>query len=361
MNAERKKRNRIRTKCWILTIWLPAGLDGVEFGELERWVENFWHCQRLVKHVQYVRWQLERCPDTSRLHLQACIQWREREGFRGLLQRLGIPNEFFHAKPVTFGFDTFCDYASKEDTREGSTAYEWGVYAPPAIDADGKQISGAREDIRFAGEFIRTRPVGDLASLRPDLVIKYHKGLEATKRYLAESGLGRRRGIARRTFVLCGPTGTGKTSGVYDHYLEPDVFSPPVSSGESIWFDGLAGQKVVIFDEFKGEIPYPHMKRFLDPWHNEVAPIKGAHAKLVADVVFIISNKLPWQWWKWTEFSVAELPELERRVTKWVWFGKETEPLPDNGVGGMVINWTRRSQFDWGVGCVGCTHFRAVN
>lgn len=349
---------RYRTKYYHLTIWVPGEWDRLDAASLAERVEHFFECRATEEHIQFVRWQLERCPDTGRLHIQAAIQWRKPEGVRGLLTRMGVPNASFHAEPITYNWDTFANYANKERTRVGDTAYEWGILTLPTVDAEGNAVPGDRQDVKFAGEFLRRGTVGELAALRPDLVIKYHKGLETTKRYLVEGGHGRRRTAARRTFVLCGPTGTGKTSGVYDHYGEPDVFSPPISQGDTQWYDGLLGQKIVVLDEFQGKIPYDVVKRLTDPWINEMVPIKGTQGKFVPDVVFIISNKLPWQWWKWQEFGIDQLPELIRRITAWVWFGPDNEPVPDNGVGGMVIPWTRRKDWDWGVGCRPCPHVR---
>ena len=351
--AQDGRRAPPKTKYYILTIWLDgAGLGGDPSAE---WVENFFNSTVTRDHVQYVRWQLERCPDTNRLHIQAVIQWRQREGVQACHTRLGIPKWAFHAEPITFGFDKCYEYTSKLDTRVGDTAYEWGTFTQPTIGDSGEPVLGAREDIKFAGEFLkRGGTVAELCALRPDLVIKYHKGLTEAAGILAESGRGRKRDVQRRCFVLIGPTGTGKTSGVYDHYADAEVFSPPVRQGQTIWFDGLSGQKVIVFDEFHGEIPFDSMKRFIDPWHNEMAPIKGRHGKLVCDVVFIISNHMPWTWWP-KDMSLEHYAEFNRRVTKWVWFGIEE---PTGGLGCPRIEWTKAADFDWGVGCHPCPHRR---
>lgn len=337
------------TKYWLLTIWPPSDWNGE--------TERFFECVALGEHVQCIRWQLERGGNTNREHIQAVIQWKRQEGKRACLTRLGIPNDAFHAEAIRYGWERCRDYAAKRETRVGDTAYEWGVWTNPTVGADGAPVPRAREDIKFAGEFIRRGGgLAELAELRPDIVIKFHKGLETTARLLREGTRGRRRVCARRTYILCGPTRTGKTSGVYAHYGDPDVFSPPVRQGTTTWFDGLEGQKVVVFDEFTDDIPFQAMKRFIDPWHDEVAPIKGAHARLSADTVFIISNKEPWLWWKPMEFNVNNFPELASRVTAWVWFGP-ADPPQQGGVGGMQIPWIRQAAFDWGVGCTTpCNH-----
>lgn len=347
--ANEPRRRNIRSKYWLLTIWPPRG--DYTPGECERFFES----RATFEYVQFVRWQLERAPDTGRLHIQAVIQWKSLEGKTALTTRLGIPNRHYHAEPITYNFESAPDYASKVDTRVGDTAYEYGEYSTPRVDEGGQLRRGARNDLEFAGQFLeRGGTVAELAPIRPDLVIKYAKGLETTERYLRErSAPGRQRTGQRKVFVLVGPTGTGKTSGVYLHYEDKSVFSPPVRQGQALWFDGLAGQKVVVFDEFHGDVPFQSLKRFVDPWHNEMAPIKGTHAKLTADVVFIISNQMPYQWWPWKEFGADQFPELARRVTAWVWFGSED---PIQSVGWPAINWVKKADFDWGVGCLPCPH-----
>lgn len=344
--------SRSRTKYHHLTIWVPDAWEQLDADARERATEQFFDCDALHEYVQYVRWQLERCPTTLRLHIQAAIQWRDREGLRGLYTRFGIPNARFHSEPITYNWDSFANYASKERTRVGRTAYEWGTFTSPTISTETGERVPAREDLKFAGEFLRRGSVGELAAIRPDLVIKYVKGLEATKRYLEQHGHGRRRPQARRTYVLCGPTGTGKTSGIFKHYAESQVFGPPIPQGGVQWFDGLSGQKVLVLDEFEGAIPYGIVKRICDPYHNEVVPIKGAHGMMVADVIFIISNKMPWHWWSWKDMAADQFPELDRRVTQWVWFGEGDGPI-----GLFPIKWIRKAEFDWGVGCTSpCLH-----
>lgn len=350
-----------KTKYWILTIW-PKLDERRIIGELdesyESYVERFFDSTATRQYVQYVRWQLERSPDTRRLHIQAVIQWKRQEGKRACLTRLGIPNKCFHATAVDGNWDTVFDYASKTDSRVGDTAYEWGHRTLPTTDADGNAKQGAREDLVFAGEFLAGGgTVGELAGLRPDLVIKYHKGLETVARYNLESKQpGRKRSSQRRVYVLCGPTGTGKTSGVYKHWQDAQVFSPPVRQAQGIWFDGLGGQTVAVFDEFQGEIPFDSMKRFIDPWYNEMAPIKGTHAKLSCDVVFIISNVMPWQWWP-KDLSLERAAELNRRVTNWVYFGPMGDLPDERALGVPKLKWISPQEFDWGVGCVHpCQH-----
>lgn len=327
-----------RSKYQLLTIWEPEG----GFGD----VEQFFAVANVAEHCEYVGWQLERAPDTGRLHIQAIVIFKERGGVRAAMERLGLPQSAYHAKLVTNNHERARAYCRKLDTRVGESAYEWGTWYQPGIGDGGERTtSGTRSDLLFAGAFLRDGgKLEQLAKLRPDIVIKFHKGLEATKHLLDERGARRER--RRLVFVLCGPTGTGKTSGVHARFGKSEVFRPPIRQGEAFWWDGLEEQPVLLLDEFHGDVKYQALKRLIDPWYNEMAPVKGRHALMACDYVFIASNLMPWQWWEWKEFNVNMFPELDRRVTKWVWFG-EIKDKPDAGIGGMNINWIHKDVFNW--------------
>lgn len=73
-----------------------------------------------------------------------------------------------------------------------------------------------------------------------------------------------------RTYFLFGETATGKTSFVYNNFSTKDIFRIyNYHNLNSLW-DGYNGEKVVLMDEFKGQIPIELMLILTDKF-----PITG--------------------------------------------------------------------------------------
>lgn len=97
--------------------------------------------------------------------------------------------------------------------------------------------------------------------------------------------------------LIYGPPGTGKS-----HHIETSVdptdiywFSPQPSSA---FFDGYAGERYVVFDDFIGaHMPRNMLYRVLDHYPLRV-PIKGTTAVAKYEHVFVTSNYWPDQWYQ---------------------------------------------------------------
>lgn len=98
----------------------------------------------------------------------------------------------------------------------------------------------------------------------------------------------------REVVLLCGVTGAGKTRAVYDQY--PDLYEAPI--GDTLWFDGYDGQKVVLFDEFEGEMPLNALKKVADNFYVRKVPCKGGFKWLNPDKIVFTSNSHPGSWYK---------------------------------------------------------------
>ena len=121
---------------------------------------------------------------------------------------------------------------------------------------------------------------------------------------------------------ICGPTGTGKTSYVMDRYGE-DVYR--VTDYDHP-FDGYNGEKVMIFDEFKGKLRFGDMLNYLDG-HRHPLPARYMNREPEYEKVYIISN---------TEFRFQYMEEMHndphgygawiRRFRAWMYFPETGEP-----------------------------------
>ncbi len=63
---------------------------------------------------------------------------------------------------------------------------------------------------------------------------------------------------------LYGSTGTGKTKSIFEKYLSQDICRITTYSRDKVLFDAYHGQPVLVFEEFKGQIPINDMLNYLD-------------------------------------------------------------------------------------------------
>jgi len=124
-------------------------------------------------------------------------------------------------------------------------------------------------------------------------VIDHHPhvlpNIRAIKEFRSEVAKSQHRDV--KVYVLFGVSGSGKTKWAWDTY--PDLYTKP--DGE--WWDGYAGQKTVLLDDFYGGIPHHTMLKICDRYPLSL-PIKGGFAPACYDTVIITSNKHPSHWYE---------------------------------------------------------------
>jgi len=100
-------------------------------------------------------------------------------------------------------------------------------------------------------------------------------------------------------FVFWGPPGTGKTHRVLTSLARLHAvaywFRPGVNGA---WFDGYDPlvHNAVVFDEFKGQIPYTQFLALLDKYPTHVEG-KGTSVTFRPEYIFITSNFAPNEWY----------------------------------------------------------------
>lgn len=192
-------------------------------------------------------------------------------------------------------------YASKEATRvEGP--FEHGTFI-----TGGR---GTRNDIADLKESIRTGKTEiEIFEKHTLEYLKYNRSINAARALYAVP-----RSQPPVVTVIVGPTGAGKTKHVAT--VEPELYWKQ----QSKWWDGYDGQEAVIFDDFKGWIPFIEMLRVLDRYPLLIE-IKGGQRHFTASRIYITSNYHPAKWWK----SKPYLPALYRRITKLLWMDEDGE------------------------------------
>ncbi len=197
------------------------------------------------------------------------------------------------------------DYCKKDQhLQDGDNSFIHSFGTEP-----GPGGPGRRSDLYDLNQAIQGG--SSLRGLREDFgeqIIKYSKGIRTLIDLHSEA---RDRSTGKMVFCFWGDTETGKTRTAWELY--PDLYDLPIQQGRSMWFNGYEGEKVVLFDEFEGEMPLTSLLRILDRYALKV-PTKGGYVQLVADIIIVTSNSHPREWYTWEGRENKEAA-LMRRFT----------------------------------------------
>jgi len=260
--------------------------------------------------IKYVACQLERCPDTERLHVQGYIEYTKMTTLKQAKVSLGTSQVHLEKRRGNQS-EAIC-YVTKEHTRIQ------GIANSPFIKGKKAQ-QGERTDLNNAAKKIREgTPIEQIIEENGNL-IRYIKHFKEYKTMIEKP---RDREEEVYVEVIIGEPGSGKTRSVYEK--ETDLFVMPEQQNNSMWFDGYQGQEAVIFDDFYGGIKYSTMLRLLDRYPLKV-PIKGGFVQWKPKRIYITSNEPMEKWYK-----IRDQRALKRRINKFsiIEVAGNTIPLP---------------------------------
>ena len=224
-------------------------------------------------------------------HLQGFHQTRGGLSFKAFKKVLPSVS----VKPV--GTDNGCaDYCRKED----NLAFEIGDYQ--------EKKPGRRTDLQAVAELAKSgKSLAEIAIDAPVAVLQYPAGLA---RLCALNERARDRTVPKRCICLYGPTGTGKTRRVWDHCDTLGVVPYLWENGMPTWWDGYSGEKHVIMDEYRSQLPMSYLLRLMDRYPMRVQ-YKGGSCQFVADYLYFTSSKHPRDWYSDSEQD--KIDQLLRR------------------------------------------------
>lgn len=167
---------------------------------------------------------------------------------------------------------------------------------------------GRRNDLSPACEMIKEgKRLRDVAVEHPEVFVKYHKGLIALQSILIQP-----RDAVPEVTVLYGSTGTGKSKEAREILGDTKYVWHPQ---QAQWFDGYAGEKEVIFEEFRGQLPFGMLLSLLDRYDCKVQ-YKGGMCEFAATKIVLTSPIHPSQWYKTDELAAHDkIDQLLRRIT----------------------------------------------
>jgi len=224
--------------------------------------------------IGYIVWQEETCPETGRFHLQGYVQFEKKAVLSRAKKILfGDKSHRVHlevAKGTPGENKTYCTKVG------GRNVNEWGVMSVAGKSRDLAEIAMAISK----GEMT----IDQVMDEAPATYVMFGKGLET----LAVAKMpDRDRDVKPDVYWYYGETGTGKTRKVYDD--NADVYT---WSGTWPWFHGYRGQTTVLFDDFRGTIPFHQLLRLTDRYPCTVET-KGGFQKWRATKIYFTSALKP--------------------------------------------------------------------
>lgn len=247
------------------------------------------------RSIKYAVLGKEICPSSGRRHLQYYIEFMYSMP-RTCFQRRINNKCFFQARYSTaLSSSLYCkkgeqthdewDNEHERGPNYGLNAdyYEWGEMTRqgrPSVITD------------FCGKLEAGFSMRQCAKEDPDTFVRFHKGLRefynlcvVTPRDGAEPP---------QVHVLYGAAGTGKSRHMHERFDPQDTYF--WNAGQGNWFDGYYGQKKVVLEEFRGQIPFAQLLAMLDRYRCKV-PVKGSMMEFCADEICICSPTDPRLWY----------------------------------------------------------------
>lgn len=241
-----------RSRAWCFTLHLRSeNEDQPTEEEVRRYLNDvttdgvFWSCQ------------VERTKKGG-LHLQGYVNWNDAKTFK----RMAAALPSAHLEIARGTVDENIDYTGKEETRvSGPFTYTGKGWIKPG--------QGKRTDITdFCEQFIAKRGRLDVHDSTTGIfyarmVLLHSAGINALRREITRPP----RPISQplEVLVLWGPTGSGKTSWVFDNFLFDSIYMFPAPSNGMLWADGYDNQPVAVIDDFEDtDLTCAFMKRITD-------------------------------------------------------------------------------------------------
>lgn len=251
-----------QARNWVFTLNNPQSqLDWSEFSSM----------------VSFITWQLE-LSESNTIHFQGYLECVGKKSLKQVKQIPGLEGAHFEVRCGTQ--QEAIRYANKIDTR---------VEGPWTCGQAKEQ--GKRSDLLdIQRRLDNGATANSVAESHFGSWVRYHKSFEKYS-HLRQTG----RNWPMEITVFIGPSGTGKTRTVHEHFGgPPNTYWKPAGK----WWCGYLGQETVVLDEFYGsQMPFTFLLRLLDRYPLLVEPKGNTFVQFVSRRIVITSNQCPEDWY----------------------------------------------------------------
>lgn len=275
-----------KAKYWCFTYNNPTPDDVIQLGA----------------GILYITWQVERGAQGTP-HYQGYFECAGSHKLSEAKDLLGLGRKA-HLQPSRS--EAAIAYCHKEDTRLDGP-WELGRKPKPIRRGERTELTAIGERIK-GGESLES-----IARSDPGTFIKFHRGLGALESVL----------VSQRDWkqpctitVYLGDSRTGKSTSVAERYANCAVYS---KDGNTKWWDGYRGERVVWIDEWVGceGIPPSVFLQICDKFPLRVET-KGGSVQLSATEV-VLTTTVHWAHWykgtRWFElWSTSKVVDFQARL-----------------------------------------------
>lgn len=225
--------------------------------------------------IKGVAGQLEKCPTTGRLHWQFIFRTEKSVGFKKATELIGTVGAHVEKFIKPKGKDILF-YVHKDETSQGHR-FNFGEL---------ESSQGKRNDLsEIKDDIMNGKDLDDIVLKNPFLYHQYGRTLEKIESIALKRN---KRTNMTKGLYLWGTTGVGKSHEAYTNY--GDDYYTWVK--DSKFQCGYKQQKVVIINEFRGELKLSQLLDMVDKWEFKVER-KGKDAIPFNSELVIITSSIP--------------------------------------------------------------------
>lgn len=253
-------------------------------------------CGKLIDVCNIYAFQAESAPTTGYKHFQGYFELQNKNRFEWIQKHIR-KFEYLSERRAKTAKQAW-DYATKTDTRiEGP----WLLGEPTAAESGANKVTE---------QFVRAIQKGftdkQLLEEFPSCFARMPH-VPSQIRHVDDPV----RTVDLKVYVLYGPPGTGKSRMAKEKW--PGIYTVPFSRS-GLWLTKKGDmRKIVLFEDFNGELPLKQFNRLIDRYPEEVE-YKGGHVWWLPEIVIITTNVLPSQWYPQDDRQDV-LGQIYRRIT----------------------------------------------
>lgn len=211
--------------------------------------------------------------EQGRRHLQGFVYVKNKKSLRQM--KTAFDNNRIHLEVMRGTHDEAIKYCHKDGDFK-----EFGE----------RPKQGCRHDIESLAEEIKAgnTTMSNIVLDHPHLAFQYGRYFD---RLEDELNLQKKRTSMTEGFWFWGCAGSGKTREVYSLHADDDIYVyNPQDKG---WWDGYKGQKVVLIDDFRGELQYSFLLRLCDRYPCTVPRRNRMPHPFLAEKIYITAPLPP--------------------------------------------------------------------